>query len=30
VPLTELADRLFYPDERALAEKVPALLLDSA
>lgn len=30
VPLAKLADRLFYPDERALVEKVPALLLDSA
>ncbi|MEO6713290.1 MAG: NUDIX hydrolase [Mycobacteriales bacterium] len=30
VPLAQLADRLFYPDERALVEKVPALLLDSA
>jgi len=30
VPLSQLADKLFYPDERALVEKVPALLLDSA
>jgi 8-oxo-dGTP pyrophosphatase MutT (NUDIX family) len=30
VPLAELRDRLFYPDERALIDKVPALLADSA
>ena len=30
VPLPEIPQRLFYPDERALVEKVPALLLDSA
>lgn len=30
VPLAQIPDRLFYPDERALIDKVPALLLDSA
>ena len=30
VPLAEIAGRLFYPDERALVDKVPALLLDPA
>jgi ADP-ribose pyrophosphatase YjhB (NUDIX family) len=29
VPLTEIPDRLFYPDEKALVEKIPALLLES-
>lgn len=29
VPLPQIADKLFYPDERALVEKVPALLLDA-
>jgi 8-oxo-dGTP pyrophosphatase MutT (NUDIX family) len=28
VPLADIPDRLFYPDERALVEKIPALLLD--
>ena len=30
VPLSEAGDRLAYADERALVEKVPALLADSA
>jgi 8-oxo-dGTP pyrophosphatase MutT (NUDIX family) len=30
VPLTQLADRLAYDDERRLIEQVPALLADSA
>lgn len=30
VPLPELADRLFYPDERALVDRIPMLLADSA
>lgn len=30
VPLPEAVDRLAYADERALVEKVPALLADSA
>jgi ADP-ribose pyrophosphatase YjhB (NUDIX family) len=30
VPLTQLADRLAYDDERRLVEQVPALLADSA
>jgi 8-oxo-dGTP pyrophosphatase MutT (NUDIX family) len=30
VPLADIAERLFYPDERALVGKVPSLLLDYA
>jgi hypothetical protein len=30
VPLTELAQRLAYADERALVERAPALLADTA
>jgi 8-oxo-dGTP pyrophosphatase MutT (NUDIX family) len=30
VPLSELSDRLAYADERALVERAPALLADSA
>ena len=30
VPLAEIAGKLFYPDERALVDKVPAVLLNPA
>jgi 8-oxo-dGTP pyrophosphatase MutT (NUDIX family) len=30
VPLSEIRDRLFYPDERGLVDKIPSLLADSA
>lgn len=30
VPLAELRDRLFYPDERALVDKIDTLLADTA